>query len=131
MTALAEPQGPNTLEAGRRDGRGRVGEYVASIESAALRDALTLRAGLFQAVFQIRPAHNPLGVLDVAGCYDERSDRRHTVGELVARGYEDGFRQFVDSVVGASGEWIDSARPVRTPVGSPTPSPTSSGEASS
>ena len=128
MTALAEPHGPHTLEAGRRDGRGRVGEYLASIEISALRDALTLRSGLFQAIFQIRPTHNPIGVFDMVGCYDERSDRRHTMAELVARGYEDGFRQFVDSVVGASGEWIDSARTTASPS---RPSPTSSGEASS
>lgn len=130
VTALTEPRGPHTLEAGRRDGRGRVGEYLASIESASVRDALTLRSGLFQTVFQIRPTHNPLGVFDMVGCYDERSDRRHTTAELVARGYEDGFRQFVDSVVGASGEWIDSARPVRRSSSDPSVS-TSSGEASS
>ena len=45
------------------------------MESAAIRDAITSRAGLFQAVFEIHPAHNPLGPFDFAGCYDERSDR--------------------------------------------------------
>lgn len=131
VTALPEPKGPHALGAGRRDGRGRVGEYLASIECASLRDALTLRAGLFQAVFQIRPTHNPLGVLDVQGCYDEGSDRRYTPAELVACGYEDGFRQFVDPVVGASGEWIDAARPVRSGATPRDLSPTSSGEVSS
>ena len=80
------------------------------MESASIRDALAFGGGLFQAVFQIRPAHNPLGPFDFRGNYDERSDRWHTLAELVSRGYEDGFRQFVDSVVGASGEWIDAAR---------------------
>ena len=113
VTALSEPHGPHTLGSGRRDGRGRAGEYLAAVESASVRDALTLWGGLFQAVFQIRPTHNPLGPFEFTGGYDEHSDRRHTMTELVAHGYEDGFRQFVDPVVGASGDWIDSARPGR------------------
>lgn len=129
VTSLSEPHGPHTLGSGRRDGRGRVGEYLAAIENASVRDALTLRSGLFQAVFQIRPIHNPLGPFDFAGCYDEHSDRRHTVTELVARGYEDGFRQFVDSVVGASGDWIDSAHPARAAGVAREARATSSGEA--
>jgi hypothetical protein len=44
--------------------------------------------------------------MDVAGVYDERSDRRHTVSELVDRGYEDAYRQFIEPIVGASGETI-------------------------
>ena len=128
VTALSEPHGPHTLVSGRRDGRGRAGEYMAAVESASVRDALTLRSGLFQAVFQIRPAYNPLGPFDFHGCYDEHSDRRHSLAELVARGYEDGFRQFVDSVVGASGEWIDSVHPARATGAKGEVRATSSGE---
>jgi hypothetical protein len=40
--------------------------------------------------------------------YDERSDRRYTLAELVDRGYEDAYRQFIDPVVGASGERMPS-----------------------
>ena len=110
VTACAEPGGPHALEAGRRDARGRAGEDLAALEGASIRDALASCGGLFQAVFQIRPTRNPLGPFDFRGGFDERSDRWHTLAELVSRGYEDGFRQFVDSVVGASGEWIDAAR---------------------
>ena len=110
VTACAEPPGPHALAAARRDARSRAGEELAAMESASIRDALALRSGLFQAVFQIRPTHNPLGPFDFRGNYDERSDRWHTLAEMVSRGYEDGFRQFVDSVVGASGEWIDAVR---------------------
>lgn len=110
VTAAAPPSGPHALGAGRRDARGRAGEELAAVESASVRDALSFCSGLFQAVFQVRPTHNPLDPFDFEGAYDERSDRRHTLAELVQRGYEDGFRQFVDSVVGASGEWIDSGR---------------------
>ena len=126
VTACAEPPGPHALEAGRRDARGRAGEGLSAMESASIRDALAFRSGLFQAVFQIRPTHNPLGPFDFRGNYDERSDRWHTVAELVSRGYEDGFRQFVDSVVGASGEWIDAAR--SAPGAKRDRSPASAGE---
>ena len=42
----------------------------------------------------------PLGPLDFGGVYDERSDRRHTLAELIDRGYEDAYRQFIEPVVG-------------------------------
>ena len=107
VSALTDPPGPHTLSAGRRDARGLAGEYLVAVETAALRDAVGIRDALFQAIFEIRPSHNPLGPFDFGGCYDERSDRRQSLTELVDRGYEDGFRQFVDSVVGASGESIE------------------------
>ena len=61
----------------------------------------------FRATFLIRPAYNPIGPLDLAGCYDERSDRHVAPGELVDRGYEDAYRQFIDPVVGAGGERLE------------------------
>lgn len=114
VTALPEPQGPHTLTSGRRDPRERAGEYLAAVETAAVRDAVARWGGSFQAVFQIRPTHNPLGPFDFKGGYDEQSDRPFSLAELVERGREDGFRQFVDAVVGASGEWIEP-RPRSTP----------------
>jgi len=114
VSALPGPAGPHSLAAGRRDGRGRIGESLVAIESAAVRDARTSRASLFQALFEIHPAHNPLGPFDFAGGYDEHSDREHSLTELVARGYEDGHRQFVGPVVGASGEQIAPAPRPRT-----------------
>lgn len=114
VTALPEATGPHTLKSGRRDARGRLGEHLAAVETASIRDALSSRSGYFQAVFQIRPTHNPIGPLDFRGCYDEQSDRLHTLDELVTCGYEDGFLQFVDSVVGASGEWIHSASSINS-----------------
>ena len=118
VTALPEAEGPHALTSGRRDPRARVGEYLAAAETAALRDAVARWESSFQAVFQIRPIHNPLGPFDFTGGYDEQSDRPSTLGELVERGREDGFRQFVDAVVGASGEWLD---PPRTKGGSSRP----------
>ena len=42
--------------------------------------------------------------LDFGGVYDERSDRAQSVSELVDRGYEDAYRQFIEPVVGAGAE---------------------------
>jgi hypothetical protein len=99
------------LSAGRGDLRGRAGEQLAAFESATLRDTLEFFAGRFAGLFVIRPSHNPLGPLDFNGVYDERSDRTHTLGELLDRGYEDAYKQFIEPVVGASGEKIATVQP--------------------
>lgn len=109
VSALSGLVGPHALGTSRRDGRGRIGECLSSTESSSLRDALGARKGLFRAVFEIRPLYNALGPFDFTGCYDERSDRVWTLAELLERGYDDGHRQFVGPVVGASGEQMDSA----------------------
>ena len=119
VSALPGPTGPHALGAGRRDGRGRIGEALSAMESAAIRDAVRSRAALFQAVFEIHPLHNPLGPFDFAGCYDERSDREQSLVELLERGYDDGHRQFVGPVVGASGEQIEALPQPRTAVTAP------------
>ena len=108
VSSTAELTGPHTLSAGRRDARGRAGEYLASMEAAAVRDAVSSRVGQFDGLFLVRPTHNPLGPFDFAGAYDERSDRRQTLSELVDRGYQDAYRQFIDPVIGASGERLRS-----------------------
>jgi hypothetical protein len=92
------------LSSGRADLRGRAGEHLAAFEAAGLRDVLEHFTGRFAGLFVIRPSHNPLGPLDFAGVYDERSDRMHSLAELVDRGYEDAYRQFIEPVVGAGGE---------------------------
>jgi hypothetical protein len=96
------------LSSRRGDVRGHAGEQLAAFESSGLRDVSEQFAGRFAGLYVIRPDHNPLGPLDCAGIYDERSDRRYTVSELVDRGYEDAYRQFIDPVVGASGERMQS-----------------------
>ena len=109
VTATEELGGPHELSRRRTAPRARLGEYLASTEGAALRDALAAASGWFDALFVIRPAHNPVAPLDTEGAYDERSDRVQAVGELVDRGYEDAYRQFIDPVVGASGEQMSAA----------------------
>jgi hypothetical protein len=101
VTADAPVPGPHALSAARWDLRGRASDELAAAGVAAVRDALTAYADRFQATFIIRPSHNPLGPLDFRGGYDERSDRRFPLGELIDRGYEDAYRQFIEPIVGA------------------------------
>lgn len=88
--------------------RARVGEYLAAAEVGSTRDALISRGALFESTFHITPAHNPIGPLDFGGCRDERSDRSYSLTELIDRGYEDAYRQFIEPIVGASGERLDA-----------------------
>ena len=48
----------------------------------------------------------PVGPLDFDGGFDDRSDRRPGLSELMSRGYEDAYHQFIEPVVGASGEQV-------------------------
>lgn len=106
VSAAPELSGPHGLAAPRLDGRGRMGDYLQSAESAAIRDAARVSTAHVPHVFTIRPAHNPIGPFDFGGGYDERSDRRQPLGELINRGYEDAYHQFIEPVVGASGERV-------------------------
>lgn len=108
LSASPPPGRPHELSSGRADVRGRAGEQLTAFEAAGLRDVLEHFGGRFVGLFIIRPGHNPLGPLDFGGVYDERSDRRHTLAELVDRGYADAYRQFIEPIVGASGERIET-----------------------
>jgi hypothetical protein len=106
VSASAEPPGPHELRPPRLDGLGRIGEQIASSESAALSDAVRHLHHRFQGLYLIRPAHNPIHPLDLAGAYDEKSDRMQSLDESMERGYEDAYRQFIEPFLGASGERI-------------------------
>lgn len=108
VSAAAQHAWPHGLVSRSLTFRARVAEYLTSSHVASLEDALTSRAELFDALFQITPAHNPVGPLDFGGCRDERSDRTYAITELIDRGYEDAYRQFIDPVVGGSGERLDA-----------------------
>jgi hypothetical protein len=73
-----------------------------------VRDATTTTGGV--RIFTLRPAHNPVGPFDFAGGYDDRSHRRQTLDELMSRGYDDAYHQFIEPVVGASGERVGKAQ---------------------
>jgi hypothetical protein len=115
---------PHALRARAVEPRARLAEYLAGAEASSARDALTALFDRFSGVYQIQPTHNAVGLFDSDGSYDERSDRRQTLRELVELGAEDAQRQFIDPVLGASGDELErteSARPPSTPPG-PTPS---------
>jgi hypothetical protein len=106
---LVNPAAPAAVAHGMRsrpiDLRGRMGEFVRSVETAAFADASATAATRFSGVFIIRPLHNPIGPFDFGGAYDEASDRHRSLAELMQQGYEDAYAQFIEPVV-ASGEKI-------------------------
>jgi len=105
-TAAGAAPAPHRLRATRLDTRGRLGEFIAASEAAALRDAGELAHLRFDAFYVVCPSHNPVGPFDFTGAYDEASDRVYSTGELMERGYEDAYHQFIEPVVGASGEQL-------------------------
>ena len=111
VSASPEPPGPHELAQPRLDPLGRLSEHAASMEAAAVRDAVRHVEHRFRAVYQIRPVYNPVGSFDLDGAYDARSDRHHPLSELMELGYEDAHRLFIEPVVGASGESLRSPLP--------------------
>ena len=109
VTAVSPAAAPHRLRAPRLDVRGRFGEFQSAAEAASLRDALEAMAPRFDSVYVIQPAHNPIGPFDLSGAYDEASDRHQGLSELMERAYEDAYRQFIEPVVGASGEHLAHA----------------------
>jgi hypothetical protein len=102
VAATPPTAGPHALAAARLDGRGRLGDYLHAAEAAIVRDATNTTAGV--RIFTIRPGHNPLGPFDFDGGYDDRSQRAQGLSELITRGYEDAYHQFIEPIVGGSGE---------------------------
>jgi hypothetical protein len=105
-SAVAPGSKPHQLGPARLDFRHRLGDTLAAAEAAAMRDAMEVARMRFEASYLICPAHNPFGAFDMGGAYDESSDRRQDVPELMERAYEDAYRQFIEPVVGASGEHL-------------------------
>lgn len=104
VSAAPEPPGPHELAKPRLAPLGRLSDYAASVEAAAVRDAVRHVQHRFRAVYQIRPGYNPVGAFDLTGAYDERSDRHHPLDELMELGYEDAHHDFIEPVVAVSGE---------------------------
>ena len=96
---------PHGLRTTPIDLRGRMGEVLRSVETAALQDAWGAATTRFSSVFVIRPDHNPVGPFDFSGAYDEASDRQRSLQELLRQGYDDTYRQFIEPVV-AAGERV-------------------------
>jgi hypothetical protein len=106
VSAAPDSQGPHALKTSRLEPRARLGDYLQSSEAATLRDVAVDAEPAGAHVFTIRPADNPVGPFDFAGGFDDRSDRPVPLAELMSRGYEDAYHQFIEPVVGGSGERV-------------------------
>ena len=85
-----------------------MGEYLQSAEAAIVRDVSELKGDGGPSLFIVQPAHNPIGPFDFSGGFDDRSDRRQPLGELMTRGYEDAYHQFIEPVSAqAAKRWPD------------------------
>lgn len=104
VSAAPASPGPHELARARVHPLGRLSDYSASMEAAAVRDAVRHVQHRFRALYEVRPIYNPVGAFDLAGAYDERSDRHMSLTELMERGYEDAYREFIEPVVAVSGE---------------------------
>jgi len=123
VSAVAPADTPHRLRAPRLDVRGRFGEFQNAAESAALRDALEAMAPRFESIYVIRPGHNPVGPFDLRGTYDEASDRRQELSEVMDRASEDAYRQFIEPVIGGSGEQLARDHAVSVLGSEPDPEP--------
>lgn len=112
VSAAPESSGPHALAAPRADGPGRIGEYLCSSEAALVRDVTARSRQNGPRIFVVRPTHNPVGPFDFAGGFDDRSARTESLVELMSQGYEDAYRQFVEPVVGASGDMMSRGEAV-------------------
>ena len=109
VSAVPAPTSPHRLHGSRLDLRHRLGEFLSAAEASSIRDALEMARLRFDSVYLICPTHNPVGPFDINGAYDEASDRRQTLVEVMERAYEDAYHRFIEPVVGASGERLARA----------------------
>ena len=96
ISAASDRSAPHRLTRPLSTLEARMAEHLSATEASAVRDAVAIMSPRFQKMYVVQPAHNPLGPFDFDGVYDDRSDRFQTVEELIDRGYEDTYRQFID-----------------------------------
>jgi len=101
VSADADRAAPHQLARPAGSLQARIGEQLMAAEACSVRDAIKAANGIFHGIFLVEPTHNPVGPFDFEGAFDVSSDRFQTIGELVDRGYEDAYRQFIEPVVGA------------------------------
>ena len=106
VSPTAPPSEPHMMRVRPGDVRARAGEVVRSVETAVIEDAWAAASARSSGAFLIRPDHNPIGPFDFAGVYDESSDRRRSVVELIQLGQDDAYRQFIEPIA-AAGERLD------------------------
>lgn len=100
---------PHAMRATPVSLRARMGELVRSVETAAVQDGWSAAITRFSGVFVVRPDHNPIGPFDFDGTYDEGSDRRRTIAELIEQAHADTYRHFIEPIA-AAGERVVAER---------------------
>ena len=98
VSAAPPPAGPHQLRPVSADIAAQSGEVLRGIETASLAEAERVARVRFASCFVIRPAYNPIGPFEFDGTADEASDRRMTLAELMERGYQDAYQQFIEPV---------------------------------
>lgn len=99
VSAAPPPAGPHQQRVVPADVAGQSGEVLRGVETAALAEAERVARSRFSAWFVIRPSYNPVGPFDFAGALDAASDRHMPLSELMSRGYQDAYKQFVEIVM--------------------------------
>ena len=100
---VSDGYGPAPADQAHGSLRIRVAEHLSEArKTSVVRDAVALHKKRFKGLFLVQPLRNPIGPLDFNGTYDERSDRTQSLNELMDRGYEDAYRQFIEPVVGGA-----------------------------
>ncbi|MFO7301159.1 MAG: hypothetical protein DIU54_001950 [Acidobacteriota bacterium] len=102
VSAAPASAGPHALVSAPVALRTRMGEIVRSFEAAAATEAAVAARSRGIPLVVVRPDHNPVGPFDFEGVYDERSDRRRTVAELLQLGYADAYHHLIEPMVAAA-----------------------------
>ena len=94
VSASPEPARPaRAWTAPRLDPMGALSEHAASMESAALRDAVRARPASLPRRLRIRPCTTRSARSTCAGAYRRAVRSSHSLAELMERGYEDAYRR--------------------------------------
>ncbi len=121
VSAASPVPGPHGLTPRRADPRAWLGQAISGQESASARDGSTAFFDRFTSVYDIQPIHNPLGPFDMTGAHDPRSDRHAVVAELVRRGYDDAYAQFIVPIIGGSADGLDQPPSLAVPASDDLP----------
>jgi hypothetical protein len=109
VSAAAPPTEVHQLGTPPVEPRARLGEALSALEAAGREDAVGMAEARFDAVFVVRPTHNAVGPFELGGAVDAASDVHRSLAELQQQGYHDAYHQFIEPVVGGSGEFLGAA----------------------
>ena len=98
----SDRSGPHRLSKPTGSLRSRVAEHLAAAETAAVRDAVALAQEAIQGAVPDPAAPQPDRSARLRGHLRRALGPDQSLSELMDRGYEDAYRQFVEPVVGGA-----------------------------